>query len=119
MKRIHCALTVGLAGVWLVHGIWCKLFGKVARHRDIVARAVGESQARVVTLMVGGIEVMIAAWILSGAQMRLCALAQTCLLVSMNIFEVWLARDLLLAPWPMLMANTAFLSFAWWWAIYS
>ncbi len=106
-----------LAGVWLAHGLACKLLGAVPRHRMIVARVVGERWASPVTYAVGAVEVVIGLWILSGVQAPLCALTQTVLLVVMNVFELMRARDLLLAPLAMAVANTIFLTLAWWAAV--
>ena len=56
-------------------------------------------------------------WILSGIRPRLCAAAQTLAIVGMNTLELALAKDLLLAPVPMVCANTAFLAAGWYCAL--
>lgn len=106
-----------LAGVWLTHGLLCKTLGAVPRHRRIVARVVGERAAGPMTLAVGAGEIVLAVWIWSGREARLCAAAQTLMLASMNFFELRLAYDLLLAPLAMVAANAAFIGLAWYWAL--
>jgi hypothetical protein len=106
-----------LAAVWATHGLWCKILGRVPRHRLIVARVLGERFAGPATIAVGVAEVAMASWILSGFEPYACAAAQTALLVSMNIFELTMARDLLLAPAAMAAANILFLSLAWYRAL--
>lgn len=106
-------LRVGTALVWLAFGLLAKVLDGVPRHRAIVARVVGSEWAGTLTLLVGVAEVLLAVWILSRRFPRWCAAAQTALLVSMNTLELWKARDLLLSPAAMILANTVFLSLAW------
>ena len=103
--------------MWLTFGMVFKLLDLVPRHRAIVGRIVGESASRPVTLMIGAAEVAIGLWILSGFRPRACAAVQTLAIVTMNAIELRLARDLLLAPLPMVCANAALLTAAWWLAL--
>jgi uncharacterized membrane protein YphA (DoxX/SURF4 family) len=84
------------AAVWLANGIWCKLLDGVPRHRDIVARILGEEHAQVLTLLIGLGEVAIAVWILSGLHWKWSCAAQILLVATMNLLEFALAPDLLL-----------------------
>jgi hypothetical protein len=111
------ALRIGTAAAWLTFGLVFKIFGLVPRHRAIVAQVVGEGAATPVTLLVGVAEVGLWLWILSGVRPRWCAAAQTLAIVTMNLIELRLARELLLAPVPMVLANVVFLSLVWTWAI--
>ena len=77
-------------------GLGCKVLGLVPRHREIVARILGEEFAGPITIAIGIGEIGIAAWILSGFRPRLCATAQIGLVAVMNVIEFALARDLLL-----------------------
>jgi len=90
-----------------------KLLGLLPRHRLIVAAIVGEAAATPVTRLIGTAEALMGLWILSGWRPRMCALAQTLAIVTMNVIELSVARDLLLSPLGMLCANAVFLAVAW------
>lgn len=109
------ALRLGVAGVWLVHGLYNKLLGGSPRHLAIVQSVpgLGGATGERVLILVGVFEVAVAVWILSGRASRLCAAAQTAALLSMNVVELTFARDLLLWPAGLLPVNLAFLSVAW------
>lgn len=105
-----------LASVWLAFGLIAKILNLVPRHRLIVERVVGDPAAWL-TPAIGVLEVLLAVWILSGLRRRLCAGAQTVAIAAMNACELIWARDLLLAPLPMVALNVAFLSAAWYAAL--
>jgi hypothetical protein len=111
------AVRIATASVWLAFGLLFKLLGLVPRHRAIVAAVVGEAAAGPLTFAVGAAEVLLAAWVLSGWRPRLCMSAQTVALAAMNALELLAARDLLLAPIPMLLGNAALLGAGWWAAL--
>lgn len=113
MRGLVVALRIGTAGVWFVFGFVFKLLDVVPRHRLIVASVLGETAAGSVTMLIGGAEAAMGLWILSGIRPRTCAAAQTIAIVAMNTLELSLARDLLLAPVPMVCANAAFLAAGW------
>ncbi len=113
------AIRIGTAAVWLVFGLVFKIFGVVPRHRLIVASVLGETAAGPVTMLIGGAEVAMGLWVLSGIRPRICAAAQTIAIVTMNALELWLARDFLLAPIPMVSANVVFLALVWYIALKS
>jgi hypothetical protein len=104
-----------VAAVWLVHGLYNKLLGGSARHRQIVQSVPGlEGNTGVVVLaVVGVIEVAIAVWVISRRAPRACAATQTVLLLSMNLVELTFARHLLLWPAGLIPLNLAFLALAW------
>ena len=102
-----------IAAVWLVSGVGFKLLGLVPRHRLIVAAVTGEAHATAVTRLVGAGEALLGLWVLSGRWPRACALVQTLAIASMNLLELRLARELLLAPVPMLLGNALLLALAW------
>jgi hypothetical protein len=89
-------LTIGIALVWLINGLFCKILNLVPRHEWIVARILGHEYAGIVTKLIGAGEVLIFLWIISGIKPRLCAIVQIVLVATMNIIEFFLARDLLL-----------------------
>jgi hypothetical protein len=104
---------VVVATVWLGFGVAFKLLRLVPRHERIVARILGDAAAPALTRMIGVGEATIGLWALSGFLAPWCALAQTALVVTMNAIEIRRARDLLLAPVPMVAANVALLALAW------
>ena len=108
--------ALGIAAVWLMSGLGAKLLGLVPRHQAIVARFFGESLAWPVTKLIGVAEVAMALWILSGRERTACAVMQAVAIVAMNSLELWGARDLLLFPRLMPIANAALLAVAFWWA---
>ncbi|MES2997327.1 MAG: DoxX-like family protein [Verrucomicrobiota bacterium] len=89
-------LRIFFGFVWLVNGLWAKLLGGVPRHREIVARILGEEHSLVLTRMIGVVEIGMAVWILSGFRRKWSAIAQISAVLTMNVIEVLLARDLLL-----------------------
>jgi hypothetical protein len=84
------------AAVWLVNGVWCKIMDGVPRHREIVARILGEEHSMLLTRMIGMGEVVMAAWILSGIRWKWTCAAQIAAVALMNVIEFILAPDLLL-----------------------
>ena len=89
-------LRYGLAGVWLVNGLLCKVLHLVPRHEAIVARILGPTYAAPLTLLIGLAEIGLALWVLSGRWKRWNAALQIALVLTMNALEFWLASDLLL-----------------------
>lgn len=116
-RWVVAALRVGTAAVWLVFGLVFKVLDVVPRHRLIVASVLGAGVAGPLTVAIGVAEAGMGLWILSGIRPRLCAAAQTIAIVSMNTLELSLAKDLLLAPVPMVCANAAFLAAGWYCAL--
>lgn len=111
------ALTFATAVVWLLFGMWFKVFGMVPRHRLIVAAVVGEAAAGPLTVLIGAAETAMALWILSGIYPRVCAALQSLAIATMNAVELSQARELLLAPLLMVCANTIFLVVVWYCAL--
>ena len=80
----------------MVNGLCCKVLDLVPRHREIVARILGQDHAMILTKFIGASEICMAAWILSGIKLRWSAWAQISAVLSMNVIEFFLAPDLLL-----------------------
>jgi hypothetical protein len=89
-------LTFGIAVVWLINGLFCKMLNFVPRHQQIVARIIGEGSAFVATKIIGVLEILMFVWILSNIKPRWCALVQILLIAVMNIIEFILVPDMLL-----------------------
>ena len=96
MKRIYKILTYCIATVWIVNGLFCKVINLVPRHEQIVARILGDDYSRLLTILIGLSEIIMAVWILSAYKTRLNTIAQITLVATMNTLEFILVPDLLL-----------------------
>jgi hypothetical protein len=94
--RKHQTLNYFIAAVWLANGLFCKILNLVPRHREIVARILGESHSQMLTVFIGISETLMAVWILSGIASRINAIAQILIIAAMNTLEFILVPDLLL-----------------------
>lgn len=90
------SLRLFFAAVWLVNGVWCKIIDGVPRHREIVARILGEEHSLALTRMIGAGEVVMAVWILSGIRWKWSCAAQIVAVLLMNLIEFFVVPDLLL-----------------------
>ena len=95
-KHAYLLLNNFVAMVWLLNGLYCKVLNMVPRHQQIVGTILGESHARMFTLLIGIAETAMAAWILLRIQTRLNAFMQMVLVATMNLLEFFLVPDLLL-----------------------
>ena len=108
----NSALRLPLAAVWLYQGLWCKLLGRSARHRRIVASVPGLPSSLLLPA-IGAAECALAAWILSGFRPRGAAVAQTAVLTAMNAWGLLGAADEIPDRAGMVLQNAAFLALAW------
>ena len=92
----HKIITYLISLVWLINGLFCKVLNLVPRHQQIVSRILGESYARELTLLIGFSEIVMAIWILSRLKSKINASVQIFIVITMNIIEFVLAKDLLL-----------------------
>jgi len=93
LKKI---LTITIALVWLINGLFCKVLNLVPRHQEIVSRIMGEEYSKIATIAIGVSEILMFIWILSGIRSRFCAITQIIIVATMNIIEFILVPDLLL-----------------------
>lgn len=100
-------LTYAFAAVWIANGLFCKVLNLVPRHEQIVARILGASHSRPLTILIGLSEMVMAIWILTGYKSKLNAMTQIAAVATMNTLEFFLAPDLLL--WGKFNALFAFL----------
>lgn len=114
-SAVWARLVVGT--VWIVFGFAFKVLRGLPRHERIVARILGEGSAPILTRLIGTGETALGVWMLTGFLTPVCAVVQTVIVVTMNVIELRLARDLLLAPMPMLVANAALSALAWYAAL--
>jgi uncharacterized membrane protein YphA (DoxX/SURF4 family) len=96
-----------IAGVWFVNGALFKMLNLVPRHQQIVAAILGSDHARLLTLLIGFSEIVMAVWIVSGKWSRLNAITQITIVATMNLIEALLVPHLLL--WRHANALFAFL----------
>ena len=89
-------LTYFIAAVWLGNGLFAKVLDLVPRHRMIVGRIVGERHSRLITVLIGTAEIIMAVWIVTGILPMINSLVQVTVIAAMNIIEFLLVRDLLL-----------------------
>ena len=89
-------LTICIASVWLISGLFFKLLNFIPRHKEIVGRILGEENSLFMTKMIGLGEVFLAVLIILGFRSRTMAIIQIMLVVLMNTIEIALAPDLLL-----------------------
>lgn len=108
-------IRTAVAAVWFYEGLWCKLLRGQA-HEFAVVAAVPYFGPRIGTpllLMLGAVEVAIAAWTLSAVAPVDCAIVQTVLLIALNGNGLLWARRLLHDPAGMVVKNFAFLVLVW------
>ncbi|MGQ3676968.1 MAG: DoxX-like family protein [Tenacibaculum sp.] len=95
-KYVHILLTFLIASIWLINGLFCKVFNLVPRHQQIVGEIVSNDYSRELTLMIGVSEVIMVIWIISNYRSKLNAIIQIAIVSIMNIIEFMIASDLLL-----------------------
>lgn len=93
---LHNFLSYLIATVWIVNGLFCKVLNLVPRHEQIVARILGDTYSRPLTIAIGLSEIIMAIWILSKYRQKLNTVTQIAVVIVMNITEFMLVPDLLL-----------------------
>lgn len=95
-KKLYKIVTFCIALVWILNGLFCKVLNLVPRHEQIVARILGDDYSRILTILIGLSEILMAIWILSRFKPRLKAITQISIVGLMNTLEFILVPDLLL-----------------------
>lgn len=108
--------AAGVAGIWLYHGLWCKVLARCEDQLRIVADLPGmpTALARPALVSLGLTEMALAAWVLSGRRAVEAAWAETGLLVAMNGGGLAFSRRHIRAPKALVAENLAFLALVWW-----
>lgn len=96
IKQLHKLLSYCIAFVWIANGLFCKILNLVPRHEQIVARILGSTYSKPLTIIIGLLEIIMAVWILSKFKTKLNAIAQITVVATMNTLEFILVPDLLL-----------------------
>jgi hypothetical protein len=108
--------AAAVAGVWLYHGLWCKVLGRCPEQVDIVADVpfLPGKLAKPALFALGLVEVAFAAWVISGRRPLLAASAQSALLAGMNGGGLAWGRTHIPAPKALVAENLAFTALVWW-----
>ena len=115
----HLMAQIVIGSVWVFHGLYSKILDGIPRHRLIVGRILGASNAGLATKVIGLLEVLLGLWAYTGWQPVGCAVMQTAAIVAMNSLEILLAGELLISAVLMVLLNLGFLSLVWHWARFS
>jgi len=104
-----------VAAVWLYEGLWCKLFGRAKLEAQVVVTVpgIGPRFAPWFLKALGAVEVVLAMWVMSGIHPSNCAIAETALLVVLNVNGLLWARHIIHDPAGMIVKNIAFLVLVW------
>lgn len=107
--------AAAVAGVWLYHGLWCKLLGGCPEQADIVAAVPGlrGERAKAVLLGIGVLETALAVWVLTGRRPREAAVLGTALVAGMNAGGLTFGRRHIPAPKRLVAENLTFIALAW------
>jgi uncharacterized membrane protein YphA (DoxX/SURF4 family) len=108
-------IHVAVAAVWFYEGLWCKILNRQPRQVRVVEAMphYGPRIALKLLKLLGAVETAVGIWILTGIAPIVCALAQTALLVSLNLCGLLWARRLIDDPAGMVVKNFAFLVLVW------
>jgi hypothetical protein len=115
----HVAAQILIGSVWIFHGFYSKILNGIPRHRLIVGKILGDTNADTATKAIGVLEVLLGVWAFTGWQPVGCAAVQTTAIVAMNTLEILLARGLLISAVGMVILNLGFLALIWRWALFA
>jgi hypothetical protein len=108
-------IHVAVAAVWFYEGLWCKVLNGQPRQIRVV-EAMPRYGPRIATKLIkllGVAETAIGVWVLTGIAPVVCAIAQTALLVTLNLCGLIWARRLIDDPAGLVVKNFAFLVLVW------
>ena len=108
-------LQAAVAAVWLYEGLWCKVLARSPHEFEVVEQVpfLARSTSHVLLRLLGVLEALLGAWVLSGWQPVAAALVQTGLLIGLNTSGIYFSRDRIPDPAGMVVKNAAFLVLAW------
>jgi uncharacterized membrane protein YphA (DoxX/SURF4 family) len=108
-------LQAAVAAVWLYEGLWCKVLARSPHEFEVVAQVpfLAPSTSHALLRLLGVLEALLGAWVLSGWQPVAAALVQTGLLIGLNTSGIYFSRDRIPDPAGMVVKNAAFLVLAW------
>ena len=108
-------LQAAVAAVWLYEGLWCKVLARSPHEFEVVEQVpfLAPSASHALLRLLGVLEALLGAWVLSGWQPVAAALVQTGLLVGLNTSGIYFSRDRIPDLAGMVVKNAAFLVLAW------
>jgi hypothetical protein len=108
-------IHVAVAAVWFYEGLWCKILNGQPRQVRVVEAVplYGPRIASKLLKLLGTVEMTVGVWVLTGIAPVVCAIAQTALLVTLNLCGLLWARRLIDDPAGMVVKNFAFLVLVW------
>ncbi len=108
-------LQAAVAAVWLYEGLWCKVLARSPHEFEVVAQVpfLAPSTSHALLRLLGVLEALLGAWVLTGWQPIAAALVQTGLLIGLNTSGIYFSRDRIPDPAGMVVKNAAFLVLAW------
>lgn len=95
-QSINKILTIFIAAVWLLNGLTCKVLNLVPRHQQIVAEILGQEHSRLITILIGLAEIVMAIWVISKYKSKINAALQIAIVATMNLLEFLLVPELLM-----------------------
>ncbi|WP_428740811.1 DoxX-like family protein [Tenacibaculum sp.] len=95
-KYLHTILIYLIACVWLINGLFCKVFNLVPKHQEIVGKIIDSNYSRELTVIIGMLEIVMVIWIISNYKPKLNVITQIIIVMVMNIIELLLIPDMLL-----------------------
>jgi DoxX-like protein len=114
-------IRASVAAVWLYEGLWCKILGRAPVQVDVVTAVprLGPLFGTQFLKALGVVEIALAIWVMTGIAPGMCAIAQTLLLVGLNVNGLIWARHIIHEPLGMVVKNIAFLVLVWVWGALS
>ena len=108
-------LQAAVAAVWLYEGLWCKVLARSPHEFEVVEQVpfLARSTSHALLRLLGVLEALLGAWVLSGWQPVAAALVQTGMLIGLNASGIYFSRDRIPDPAGMVVKNAAFLVLAW------
>ncbi|MBD0830728.1 DoxX-like family protein [Aestuariibaculum sediminum] len=89
-------INIIIACIWFINGLFCKMLNLVPRHQQIVASILAEDKSRLITIIIGFLEICMALWMVSNKSPKLNAIFQIIIISIMNTLEVLTIPELLL-----------------------
>lgn len=108
-------IRASVAAVWLYEGLWCKILGRVHSQVEVVTAvpSLGPRFGLRFLKLLGIVEVVMAAWVMTAIAPGICAITQTGLLIVLNANGLLWARHIIHDPPGMVIKNIAFLVLVW------
>jgi hypothetical protein len=108
-------IRASIAAVWLYEGLWCKILGRVHSQVEVVTAvpSLGPRFGLRFLKLLGIVEVVMAAWVMTAIAPGICAITQTGLLIVLNANGLLWARHIIHDPPGMVIKNIAFLVLVW------